>query len=124
MKLRIIYSLIYILCVAIYIALPKEDAIRWATLFTSTVGVLVSFTFAGRFIWKRSKPNWIKPFRIILIIINAMYMMIFPLGMWSGYYANGFLSLIFVAPITALLIETFIPRQINETTEIKTEPIE
>ena len=124
MKLRIIYSIIYLLSVLAYILLPKEDTIRWHTILTSTVGVVIVFSIVGNFIWKKAKPNWMKPFRIILIIINALHLAIVPLGFWSGYYANAFLSVIFVAPITALLIETFIPRQICETIKIKTEPVE
>ena len=120
MKLKIIYSIIYLLSVFAYILLPKEDSIDWLNIFTSTVGVVIAFSIAGKLIWEKAKPSWIKPFRIILIIINAMYLMIFPLGLWSGYYANAFLSVIFIAPATALLIEAFTPRQNKEK---ETEPV-
>jgi hypothetical protein len=116
MKLRITYSLIYILSVIAYILLPKEDPIRWHTILTSTAGVVVVFSIVGKFIWEKAKPSWMKPFRIILIVINALHLAIVPLGFWSGYYANAFLSVIFIAPMTALLIETFIPREIKEKT--------
>lgn len=105
--------------VVAYILLPNENPIQWHTIFTSTVGVVAVFSIAGNYIWEKAKPSWMKPFRIILIVINALYLAIVPLGFWSGYYANAFLSVIFIAPMTALLIETFIPR---ETEEKLTEP--
>ena len=101
---KLIYTIFFLLCCTLYVVLPKEGSVRWVHILTSLVGVLVVFTIVEPFLKEKLSYDLNKIFVVLLVFIHIPHVLLFGLAMWGGYYANGFWSLVFIAPVSALLI--------------------
>lgn len=116
MKIRILYLALYLVCTLAYTLLFETSVVRWPNVFVSVVGVIAAFIFIGKFVRKRAKPNAVNIFRRTLNVIHALYLILIAVNLFKGWYANALLGIVFIAPMSALLIELYFPTNTNACT--------
>lgn len=102
---RSLFVLFYAMSMGAYLILSNESAVRWHNVFVSVVGVIAVFVFIGRFVEKKAAPRARKIFLRVLGILNVVYGIMILLNFTKGWYANAFLTAVFIAPMSALLVE-------------------